>query len=222
VNAAVRLPDDRPDTRELMCAHNVFRRLLGDLPWLVADVADLDVPRAELLAGVYAEAARALHRHNDAEDELLWPLLLARVEQDRCAVLCAEEQHERLHELCHRAAADARPFAATATQASREAFAATLGELFAVLTDHLDDEERAVLPLVPDHVSRAEWAALTARLDAGLDRDRAMVHLGWQLDGLSQAERRDVLAARPVATRLRWKLAGRRAWAAERARIYEH
>jgi hypothetical protein len=222
VNAAVRLPEDRPDTGELARAHTVFRRLFGDLPWLVADVPECDVARAELLAGVYAEAARVLHQHNDAEDELLWPLLLARADRDRCAVLCAEEQHERLHELCHRGDAQVRPFAAIATRASREAFAATLGELFAVLTDDLDDEERTVLPLGQDHVSRAEWATLTARLDAGLDRDRAMVHLGWQLDGLSQAERRGVLAARPVATRLRWKLAGRRAWAAERARIYEH
>jgi hemerythrin-like domain-containing protein len=216
------LPEDPPDTGELIRSHNVFRRLFGDLPWLVADVADGDLGRAELLVDVFTEAVRALRRHHSAEDEVLWPLLLARVERDRCAVLRAEEQHERIHELCHRAEADARPFAGIATQSSREAFAATLGELFAVLSDHLDDEERTVLPLVQEHVSRAEWAALVARLDAGFGKDRAMVHLGWQLDGISQAERRDALAARPVATRLRWKLIGRRAWAAERARIYEH
>lgn len=222
MTAAVRLPADRPDTGELIRSHNVFRRLFGDLPWLVADVADGDVARAALLTGVYAEAALALRQHNDAEDELLWPLLLARVDGDRSAVLCVEEQHERVLELCHRADADAGPFAALATHDAREAFAASLCDLFAVLTDHLDDEERTVLPLVDDHVSRAEWTALTARLDAGFGRARAMVHLGWQLDGLTQVERRDVLASRPIATRLRWKFAGRRAWAAERARIYEH
>ena len=211
-----------PATREMVLIHNVFRRLFGDLPWLVGDVADADLTRAAVLANVFDEAATTLQHHHSLEDELLWPTLLPRVGADCALVLRAEEQHERVHELLERGRAQMRAFRATATSDVRDAVVATLGELFAVLDEHLREEESRVLPLVETHLDLAEWNRLGERARAALPKDRQLIQLGWILDGVPRAERPAVLAKLPVAARLRWKLVGPRRWQQDRRRIYEH
>jgi hypothetical protein len=211
-----------PDTREMVLVHNVFRRLFGDLPWLVADVADGDLARAAVLADVFDEVGAALQHHHGIEDELLWPTLLPRVAADGALVLRAEEQHERVHELLERGRVQVRAFRATATAAAREAFVATLGELFTVLDEHLAEEETHILPLVEAHLSVAEWKRLGERARASLPKDRLLIQLGWILDAVPRAERRAVLADLPVPARVMWKLVGQRRWQQERRRIYEH
>jgi hypothetical protein len=41
----------RPNTREMIVVHNVFRRIFGDLPGLVRAVAPGDTARGGVLAG---------------------------------------------------------------------------------------------------------------------------------------------------------------------------
>ena len=98
--------------------------------------------------------ADLLHRL-DAEEELLWPLLLERADNP-APVLRAEEQHERLRELARRLQ--------SASGSDADAFAA---ELRAALDKHLDDEERTVLPLVARHVTAVEWARFVTACGAG-------------------------------------------------------
>lgn len=214
-------PAARPDTRELVLVHNVFRRLFGDLPWLVADASRGDLARAAVLADLFDEARAALEHHHTVEDEALYPTLLPRVDVDRDVVLRAEEQHERVHELLQRAAVQLAPFRATASDAARAALVVTLTELDTVLTAHLADEERYILPLAETHLTVAEWDDVGERGRAGLPMHRLLVQLGWLLDAVSQPERREILAKLPVPVRVAWKLAGRRRWDRARRQIYE-
>src|SRR4051794_11450543 len=109
----------RPNTREMIVIHNVFRRILGDLPGLVRAVAPGDTVRAGVLADAYVEIATGLHYHHTNEDELLWPTLLERVDVERGFVLRAEEQHERVHELLEHGNAQVASFRATPTAERR-------------------------------------------------------------------------------------------------------
>jgi hemerythrin-like domain-containing protein len=174
----------RPDTREMVLVHNVFRRLFGDLPRLVADVSRGDLARAAVLAELFDEIAAALDHHHTVEDEVLYPMLLPRVDVDRAVVLRGEEQHERVHELLHRAAGQATPFRATASDPARDALVMTLTELDAVLREHMIDEERHILPLVEEHLTAAEWEEFGERGRAGIARPRLLVRLGWIPDGV--------------------------------------
>jgi iron-sulfur cluster repair protein YtfE (RIC family) len=210
----------RPDTHDMIAVHNLFRRLFGDLPALVRGVADGNTERAAILCDCAHELATGLHHHHTAEDELLWPLLLERVELERGFVLRAEEQHERVHELLELVHVQVVPFRATARAADREGLASTLAELDAVLREHMADEERDILPLVEAHLTVAEWEALGERARSGIPKDRLLVQLGWILQGLSPDERREFLRTMPLGPRVAWRLVGRRAWAKEHDRVY--
>jgi iron-sulfur cluster repair protein YtfE (RIC family) len=153
----------RPDTREMIVVHNVFRRLFGGLPDLIRHVAEGDSTRAARLCEVVDKLTAGLEHHHTGEDELLWPKLLDRIGPECGTVLRAEEQHERVHELLELVRTQVPPFRAAARGADRDALAATLTELDAVLREHMADEERYVLPLVEEHLTVDEWAALGER-----------------------------------------------------------
>ena len=213
-------PAGRPDTREMVIIHDVFRRLFGDLPGLIRSAPAGDRARAGVLTDMYSELADGLQHHHHGEDEMLWPLLLERVGADDAAVGNAEEQHHRLHELLERAQPLAEAYRAAASPAARDAFAATVEELDAALREHMADEERSVLPLVEAHLSVAEWEALGERQRAGIPKDRLLIQLGWILDGLSAGERAAFLRKMPLPARIAWRLVGRRKFERERRRAY--
>ena len=210
----------RPDTSEMVVVHNVFRRLFGDLPGLLRAAPDADTARAAVLCDAVDELTGGLHHHHTTEDELLWPLLLDRVELERSFVLRAEEQHERVHELIELVHLQVAPFREHARAADRDALATTLTELDTALREHMADEERDILPLVETHLTVGEWEAMAERARSGIPKDRLLVQLGWILDGLSPDERRAFLRNMPFAARLAWRLIGRRAWAKDRDRVY--
>jgi hypothetical protein len=211
---------DRPDTREMVVIHNVFRRIFGDLPGLIRGVPNGDAIRAGVLADAFVEVATGLHHHHTNEDELLWPTLLERVQVERSFVLRAEEQHERVHELLERGHVRAASFRTDPSAEKREAFAATVADLDAALREHMADEEAYILPLVERHMTVAEWAQLGERGRASIPKDRLLVQLGWILEGVGPDERREFLAQLPIPARLAWRLVGRRKFEQERRRIY--
>jgi hemerythrin-like domain-containing protein len=210
----------RPDTREMIVIHNVFRRVFGDLPNLIRRVEAGDTARATVLAEAFVEVATGLHHHHTNEDELLWPRLLERVEVERSFVLRAEEQHERVHELLERGHVRAAMFRTDPTAEKREVLAATVAELDTALREHMADEERYILPLVEQHLSVAEWAELGERGRASIPKDKLLVQLGWILDGLDAEQRREFLQNMPLAARIAWRLIGRRKYEQDRRRVY--
>ena len=90
---------DRPDTFEMVFVHNAYRQQFGALPGLVRDVADGDLDRAAVVVEFFTELTRSLRHHHEAEDDLMWPLLLEKAPMDSALILRMEEQHERIAEL---------------------------------------------------------------------------------------------------------------------------
>jgi len=148
----------------MVVVHRLLRRGFGALPALVRAVPGRDVARAGVVLTHLRELGENLDHHHKAEDDLLWPLLLDRVDLDRPLVLRMEEQHERVGVLLDRARAQAGTFGREATVEAIEALAVTLSSLAAALEEHLDDEERDVLPLVERHVTVREWDAVRERV----------------------------------------------------------
>jgi iron-sulfur cluster repair protein YtfE (RIC family) len=210
---------DRPDTHEMVVVHRVFRREFATLPRLVRAVRPGDTERASTLVAFLSELTSSLHHHHAAEDELLWPILLERMEADQPFVLRMEEQHERVADLLQRVERQVPPFAAAADPADGEALATTLDALSAALDEHLHDEETLVLPIVEQHITVREWEQLGERGRASLSRDRLLVQLGFLLQDCSPSEARQFLGRLPLPARIAYRLVGRRRYARERARI---
>ena len=84
----------RPDTHDMIVVHRVFRRESDLMPTLIQAVPDGDTARAGVLAQAFGDYQLGLHLHHTGEDDLVWPLLLARVDLEADMVLRMEAQHE--------------------------------------------------------------------------------------------------------------------------------
>lgn len=203
-----------------MFAHNSFRRHLGALPGLIREVPDGDRQRAGILVEFLDELTRALHHHHEAEDELMWPLLLERAPMDSAMILRMEDQHECIGELYQRASGLAVNFVSAADPVCREELAGTVAELVEVLGVHLHEEEVEILPLVERVMTVPEWEAIGERARGSMPKDRLLVFLGFLLDANPPELNRTFIGQLPVPARVAWKVLGRPAFAKEYRRIY--
>ncbi|WP_422771085.1 hemerythrin domain-containing protein [Plantactinospora sp. WMMC1484] len=198
----------RPDTDGMLLVHRIFRRESGLLPRLVRAVPDGDVARAEEIARHYLWYAEILRLHHDIEDELIWPLLLARLDLEAELVLEMEEQHRRIDETLVRIAALLPPWRHTAATVFGERLAEGLDEHRALLLAHLDGEEHLVLDLIADYLTVPEWDAAADRARTGMARRSATIALGALLEEATAGQRRWLFDELPVAARLAWRTVG--------------
>ncbi|TDB93144.1 hemerythrin domain-containing protein [Actinomadura sp. 7K534] len=199
----------RPNTHEMVVTHRVSRRESRVLAAQVPGVRPGDTGRARVLAAHLSDYLLALHLHHSAEDELLWPLLLARVELEADVVRRMERQHERLAAGMERMTRLAPAWAEHADEESRDALSELLTEHAGLLTEHLDDEEQNILPLVERHVSVSEWAKLSEHFTTHTPRDKQLFFLGAVLEDADPRERAHVLGGLPLPARLVWHTVGR-------------
>ncbi len=88
------------DTRIMPVVHTLFRRELRLAGGLLRGVAEGDTGRAAVVADHLDLVGEILHHHHCAEDELLWPLLLARVPDELAPIVhLMESQHGRVDAL---------------------------------------------------------------------------------------------------------------------------
>ncbi len=148
------------DVHDMVVVHRVFRRELRLIPPLVREVAPGDTARAGVLAAHARLVLTGLHGHHTSEDELLWPKLLDRCTPDAELVHRMEAQHERVHDALEHLGPALDRWEAEARPAVAEEVASAMDALRTALVEHLDDEEREILPLAARHITQAEWDEL--------------------------------------------------------------
>jgi hypothetical protein len=149
--------------------------------------ADLELDWHELRA--------RLERHHRAEDGDLWPILRRRL-------TASADLHEVDHMFEEHRALSTAIIAVDRVVTSGSDAAPAIGALRQALRDHLDHEERSVLPLLERHLSRAEWRDfLIAERRKTPWRERPEF-LGWVLDDANAADAAAVLSELPPPGRL--------------------
>lgn len=197
------------NTHEMVVVHRALRREARLLADLVAAVAPGDTARARVLAGHFRDYRLGLHNHHSGEDELLWPLLLARVDLDAEVVLRMEAQHERVAATLGRLDAAMAAWEESAGADERDVLVAALVEHRTVLDEHLDDEEDNLLPLAARHLSVQEWQALGEHLVANTPKLTLFTLFGLVLEDADAGERAMILAGLPRPVRMIWHTLGR-------------
>lgn len=210
---------ERPDTHEMIVVHRVFRRESALLPRMVRAVPDGGTGRAALIAGHFRDYELGLHHHHTGEDELVWPLLLARVDVEAETVLRMEAQHEVITRTLADVGRALPAWEAAPSAATARPVISALEAHSAALHEHLADEEVHVLPLIGEHLTVAEWARLGERFAAETPKDKLLFFLGAILEEADAAERAMMLGNLPVPARLVWRLAGRRQYARRVSRL---
>ncbi|NUT95662.1 MAG: nitroreductase family deazaflavin-dependent oxidoreductase [Saccharothrix sp.] len=214
MNITLRKPDaGRPAVHEMVIVHRIFRRGFREAAALVARTADGATRRAEPIADHTAFLLDALHNHHASEDEYLWPLLLSRVRPRAELVHRMEAQHQTLAGHVDRVRALLDRWRATADRATADELATTLTRLTETLVEHLDDEEREILPLVAEHLTAAEWAELGQRSFDKFPRAVLPIMHGTMLEVTSPQEAAEFTANLPAAVKVMWKVVGRRSYA---------
>jgi hemerythrin-like domain-containing protein len=201
---------EKPDVNEMRVIHRVFRRELSALPGLVRRVADGDAARADVVGHHVAFVLTGLDIHHTGEDEHLWPLLLERAAPSSELIATMQAQHERVHHCVDRAEALLATWRRTPSTENAEALAAAVEDLSGALFEHLDQEEREILPLAEQHVSVAEWSRLGEHGRDSMDRAQLPIMFGAILEEADPIERAKMLTLVPAPVRLFLRTLGAR------------
>jgi hypothetical protein len=210
------LADVVTNTDDMVIVHRVFRREFQLLPLMVRAAPDGDTARAELVGAHGEELMTALHHHHVGEDEELWPILEHRALPQIDLVRRMQDQHEQMAGLLAECQRLMTRWRRSASSEHAEALATSLDALPTVLSEHLDDEEKHILPLVRQCVTNSEWAVLGRRGMASLPKPRLLVFLGYMFEDATPAERTSFMSHLPLPPRVLYRLVGRRKYEAER------
>lgn len=199
------------DTWEIVFVHRMFRREFRLAPTLIRAVPEGDIARAALVGGFFDQLAKGLHHHRTGEDELLWPVLLARVgDLDSELVHRMEAQHERIAGLLDRVEVLLPRWWQTADAVTRDELADVIAQASVALDEHLTEEENEIQPLVSRHLTQAEWEALGKYGQKAFPKNAmALVFIGALLEDAPPAEQVAFLKLLPAPVRFAWYVAGR-------------
>ncbi|MGW3291006.1 hemerythrin domain-containing protein [Streptomyces sp. NPDC001002] len=211
---------EKPDVHDMVVVHRTFRRSCAELPDLVRGLRPGDTARAELVVDAVRFMLMGLEAHHVSEDEFLWPRLAARTAGQAETIARMEEQHHRLDELVVQLTGALDSLAADPRQPLCTQVAEQLTELGAVLTAHMDEEERTILPLAAECLSVAEWERLGEISLAKLDKKHLLRAFSALMAVATPEEQRTILTKAPLPARVLWRLTGRRAHARWEARLY--
>lgn len=174
------------DTSDMKGVHQVFRDALAGAPTLVGSVRDGDAARAEHVGSYYLNVLALLHAHHEGEDELLMPKLVERCAPSEVAeVERIAAQHETVLSALGDAEAQVDAWRGAPSPASRDAAVESLGALHGELTEHLDAEERVVLPIAARHITPPEWGELPGHAMRLFSGDKLWLILGLVQEQMS-------------------------------------
>lgn len=194
----------RPDTSDMIRVHRVFRETLGMAPELIGSVRPEDTGRVAAVATFYANVLAFLHVHHEGEDELLWPKLLERCPDDVATVTLASDQHLGITGALETAEARLTDWRQQPTIDRGATLAAALMTLYAGLAEHLDNEERTILPLAEAHLSVEEWGQLPEHGMRNFRGDKLWLIVGLLREQMTDEQRANMDTRMPPPLRQFW------------------
>ena len=201
---------DRPWVHEMVVIHRVFRREFTLLPRLVREVADGDTDRAAPIAEALRLVLDGLHHHHSGEDDILWPALLERAAPSTGLVETMQAQHGVVDGYAEQAVPLLGAWERTASSSTGTELADVLDRFAAALFEHLDLEEREILPLASRHVTAAEWNQMGEHGKDSMSPSQLPIMFGLVLEDADDEERATMLGNLPLPIRLLLRTIG--AW----------
>jgi hypothetical protein len=204
--------------------HQLVRRelrLLGELAtWAPAGEAE----RSATLTRHADLIGRVLLHHHTVEREAVWPALLRAVPADRTAGVRAllddwTARCARIDHMLRDMSTAARQWQVTGAAHARDAFALACLDLADAVDEQTADEEAALLPLLGDHLSAGDWAAIARSSHCRLSGREQLLVLGLALEDSCAADRARLIHGLSPAMRLAWRLHGRQDYRAAVVRL---
>ena len=216
-------PGERPlvDVRDMLVVHTAMLREFRLAPAAVLRVAPGDRVRAAVVSDHVHLLTDLLHHHHHGEDVLLWPKLRARTSPRAATVIDeVEEQHTDLDLALGTVGRLRTAWADELTLSARDALGSHLAHLHALLRDHLELEERALLPLAAAVLTKAEWDEIGQAGVAAMPKRVLPLAFGMFAYEGDPAVLAAMLHAAPRAVRLVLPALARRAYARRARRVH--
>lgn len=202
-------PPGPADLMPMYLMHHGFRRDLASFAVAVANTPVEDRKAWRGLARRWSQFARILHLHHAGEDEVLWPLLLEKVDRagqgsGRLTLVAMEAEHEEIDPLL---SGCAEGLSSLATDGGADTRAALIVRMTATrerLGHHLGHEESEAMALVQRHLAPAEWDALHAEFGRHYTASDSLFALPWVLHDVPRDLRHRVLAFMGRGPTLAW------------------
>jgi hemerythrin-like domain-containing protein len=200
------------DVRDMAIIHKTFREAFDESARLVRAAPTPSSARVTFISDHIDFGIGMLHHHHEAEDLLLYPLLVERAPDQTAETEEVAHQH-KLVQTAIDAASDA--CAAWRGQASNEtagALADSLDALNAVLQPHLDDEEDKSVPLAAVTLTQAEWDAIGEHARSAIPRNKMAVAFGMVLEPLDEDDKAYMKGHLPAPVRVLFPILIQRPW----------
>jgi hemerythrin-like domain-containing protein/uncharacterized protein YndB with AHSA1/START domain len=188
------------DTSLMRIVHDGLRRDLARAQHALATAPYPEDDQRAAIASHLGWLTDFLHRHHEAEDEGLYPLVRRRSPAAAALLDLMDEDHKRIGPAMTGLASAAAAYADSAE--AREQALRALDELSGLLLPHLDREENQMMPLVSAAITEAEWQQWDQEYNVKPLRPLPLADTGlWILDGLNPADRAEVTALVPPVPR---------------------
>jgi hemerythrin-like domain-containing protein len=210
------------DAFEMAILHAAFRRELDNSLRLIHDVEAGDTLRSGTVGRRVAFIVEALHHHHAAEDEVIWPKLIARAATRELDITRMADAHREIADCIARVRSIVASWSASADPRLAVQLVPAVYDFRTRLDEHLADEERNIVPLINDRLTPREWRQFLARGGRFLVKHPklGLVLAGFVLDGVSPEDKRRFLANVPPPQRIAFRLFGRRIYRGYWAKLY--
>jgi iron-sulfur cluster repair protein YtfE (RIC family) len=198
------------DARDLIFAHNAFRRLYAVMPGGVRRTPAGDQKRVNEVARNVALINTALHHHHRIEDEFFWDTIDQRRPSCALHVELMKQHHARVGDLLDGAEPLVQEWRAAPAEQTAEQLAVQLELIGSVLGDHLQQEETLIVPVIEEVFSEAEWEAIGKETLKTYDRSQIFLFYGLIQDSLTPQQAAELASEVPVMIKLLYRLIGRR------------
>jgi len=209
------------DARDMFAIHTVFRREFGLMPDLIRDVPDGDLSRAMQVADHVARVNLLLHVHHTAEDKHIWPLLIRRGNAKIISLVhTMEDEHDAIFD-CYEQVEEARKsWIENGSAEARDDVADAVERLLPVVTHHMDDEEKHIVPLIEKYITEAEYARIPQDASVHIPPDEFPTIFGMIMYEGEPDVVDTIVAQMPPEMRPLIKELGRKAYAAYAQALY--
>jgi len=200
------------DVRDMAIVHQAFRRAYLEGAQLVRASSGASPERVAFLADHLEFGVLMLHVHHGGEDELLYPKLIERVPDQVPMIKEIDTQHQDISAALDATSAACAAWREHPTAESRDAFAAELDTLNALINRHLTDEEEKIVPLAAVTLTQEEWNEVGKHGFASIPRDKRPIAMGMLMEPLNDADRAYMKQNLPAPVRILYPVLIDRAW----------
>ncbi|WP_322936724.1 hemerythrin domain-containing protein [Nocardioides bizhenqiangii] len=199
-----------PALWDMALIHRIFRTGFAELARLVPTIPPADAARVRAAAAHLDFMLVGLRAHHTTEDEHVWPALAARAQPSAELVDRMEAQHHGIHDGIEDVQRRSAAWLDRPTGEAAAALSKAITDMLRQLEEHLDEEERDVVPLLAQHISVEEWTKAGQSAFAKFTPAQRFTATGQMLEVATPAEAAAMMAGLPAPVKVLWALVGRR------------